>query len=369
MGDVEQKLDSLIDAIKQIGCNQRKLDLNVCRNGLKLDNVNDTTQGHNQKIQAVATKLHEGDISGAFVPNPFSGKSMECAQTFLENVNRYATYAGKDDLGKCELFPLLLKSRAIQWYNELSDDLKTNWHNLTEAFTLRFGPQSLDLMQQHMLLDIQQKSSQSVAEFTEDFIKRLNLAGVTGEERWRKYVHTLRPPIKSYVLERDPKSWTDVERLASRAEQVERTNNSGLSEKLDSLIDAIASKSLGQAQTTTHSIEVETNRKLDKIVNVLEHIPNLVQSQPYVQTLQYTNDSRGRPRDRQDRDVSQNRSYSRQRTPDRNRHRGKFCTHCRKSNHTNNECSFRQQSQRSNNRTNNCFRCNQPGHYARDCLN
>ncbi len=55
-------------------------------------------------------------------------------------------FSETDNQGKCRLLPLLLRDRALLWYNSLPAEIANNWDRLSGAFWARFGPAAMSLV-------------------------------------------------------------------------------------------------------------------------------------------------------------------------------------------------------------------------------
>lgn len=133
-----------------------------------------TALGHIQNTQNTArTQL---------LPPEFSGKLMENPNKFLTHFDRYAQFAGHDNAGKTNLIPLLLKSKAANWYSTLDPAIKNDWQQLRPAITQKFGPQNLGQIRETQLLDRKQGKTETVSAYTQDMINRLDMVEMNPRE-------------------------------------------------------------------------------------------------------------------------------------------------------------------------------------------
>ena len=82
-------------------------------------------------------------VPDSFAPPAFNGTNMD-ADAWLAHFQRYAEYRQLADRDITQIFPLFLKDSAIDWYDTLSTDLKSDLESLLGNFTSCFGKTELD---------------------------------------------------------------------------------------------------------------------------------------------------------------------------------------------------------------------------------
>ncbi|MCO5601515.1 hypothetical protein L7F22_055637 [Adiantum nelumboides] len=70
----------------------------------------------------------------------FHGRSDEDATDFMDNLKVACVVFGRDDdVSRLQIFLLLLKAEAKNWFNTLLSAIRVNWGGLRMAFMQRFG--------------------------------------------------------------------------------------------------------------------------------------------------------------------------------------------------------------------------------------
>ena len=82
-------------------------------------------------------------VPDSFAPPALTGANID-ADNWLAHFRRYAEYRQLSDEVSASIFPLFLKDSAIDWYDTLAADLKTDYHQLVDNFKSYFGKSELD---------------------------------------------------------------------------------------------------------------------------------------------------------------------------------------------------------------------------------
>ena len=97
-------------------------------------------------------------------------KDVITAHQLMERLNRAAVIAGWDNPRKTSEFYLILRDRAINWWNSLDNegvpDITTdNWEELQAAFLRAYAPKYTAKATCNIFVDLQQKSGESVQDY------------------------------------------------------------------------------------------------------------------------------------------------------------------------------------------------------------
>jgi hypothetical protein len=97
-------------------------------------------------------------------------KDVITAQQLMERLNRAAVIAGWDDARKTSEFYLILRDRAIHWWNSLDNEevaniTTDNWVALQAAFLKAYAPKYTAKATCNIFVDLQQKSGESVQDY------------------------------------------------------------------------------------------------------------------------------------------------------------------------------------------------------------
>jgi hypothetical protein len=116
---------------------------------------------------------------GSVKPPVFSGKPDDDADGFVRAFDRYIKYREITDNGKkLNLFAVLLKDNAADWYDALSETSKDTFAHLSEAFAARYqSPDSLKYKCANDLFTKKQAETESVDEYVTRLRKLARLIG------------------------------------------------------------------------------------------------------------------------------------------------------------------------------------------------
>jgi hypothetical protein len=97
-------------------------------------------------------------------------KDVITAQQLMERLNRASVIAGWNDQRKCSEFYLILRDRAIHWWNSLDNEevpniTNDNWAELQAAFLRAYAPKYTAKSTCNIFVDLQQKTGESVQDY------------------------------------------------------------------------------------------------------------------------------------------------------------------------------------------------------------
>ena len=97
-------------------------------------------------------------------------KDVITAHQLMERLNRAAVIVGWDDARKCSEFYLILRDRAIHWWNSLDNEeinniTVDNWVELQAAFLRAYAPKYTAKSTCNIFIDLQQKNGESVQDY------------------------------------------------------------------------------------------------------------------------------------------------------------------------------------------------------------
>ena len=138
----------------------------------------------------------------------------------MSRFKEYAEYRNAANKDILKLFPMMLNKRAYEWYQSQSEDIKRDWNALESAFNEKYGPTSKSFVEQTLLLDKTQGTSESVREYAAEMAKRFALAGTSEVESRKIFMTGLKTELKPYVISKTPTSWSEAEKVAIEAEQI-----------------------------------------------------------------------------------------------------------------------------------------------------
>lgn len=110
-------------------------------------------------------------VSDALIaPAKFGGSTAEDAASFFRHVVRYFDYKGLSDKERIDIFSLLLKNSAADWFSTLDDEMKQNFQSVIDAFREAYF-QSSELRWKNAADLFSQ--TQAPAETVVDFVSRI----------------------------------------------------------------------------------------------------------------------------------------------------------------------------------------------------
>ena len=262
--------------------------------------------------QAIGTKPTSKPIPKDIT---FSGERKENVQNFIHKLEAFTTYQNVPTSAMPALMPMVLTGRAFSWFQECSESTKATWTELKAALLQKYGPEARGFTQRATLLERTQLKQESVDDYTRDMVNRLTMAGVKDPEKWTRYVQGLRPSIRAYVLDKDPKSFDEAEQYALRGEDLRRLESNDATMTATEIVSQIS-------QAFGRSTDAEENTQLKKKITTLEDELRSFQTQSAARFAanprQSSRTYNGRP----------------------------FCHHCQKAGHYTNACWTRYPNQR-----------------------
>jgi Retrotransposon gag protein len=199
-------------------------------------NLNQTLQNrplssllHREQTQSLSDKTPSqinwimGDMTNkvpnTLCPEPFKGTEHEEAKFWLSRFELYVSLQGWNSMRTAKAFPLFLRDSASIWFDALADDVKTDLTKLKKAFIERYYPHKATKWTRLEKFNARsQKKGESVMTYAEAVIKMGKELDKSDKELLEALIKGLRPHIRSYVLEREPKNPEECLSLARNAE-------------------------------------------------------------------------------------------------------------------------------------------------------
>ena len=116
-----------------------------------LDNMDDKKDGTSTDFPSVwkqpsiqpTPPLSSRFLPDSFAPIAFGGTNVD-ADAWLAHFLRYTEYKQFTEVDIVAIFPLFLKEAALDWFDNLSQDIKSDWQELLNNFRTYFGKSELD---------------------------------------------------------------------------------------------------------------------------------------------------------------------------------------------------------------------------------
>ena len=176
---------------------------------------------HNM-AQAAAAPANSISGDGALLPPPFEGKASEDAENWLAYFVQYCTYKGIDGKPQqLELWKLLMRGQAHDYFASLPDDQKDTFAHMQAAFKRRY--QQSELIKYRSAKDLFTRK-QAITETVDDYVtlmrKMARKISETLDDDMVMYaiLAGLQPQIASYVVAKAPKTTAELLDAARVAE-------------------------------------------------------------------------------------------------------------------------------------------------------
>ena len=140
-------------------------------------------------------------LPDSFAPRQFNGVVPD-AESWLLHFQRYADYRRMNNDDKAAFFPLFLKDSAIDWYDNLKDEIKNDFPGTVEHFQSFFCKTALDhVLDADSVFSRVQRPSERVRDYIAAMQKLARRMPNLDEGILKCMVlRGLRPTIKAYVL-------------------------------------------------------------------------------------------------------------------------------------------------------------------------
>lgn len=166
-------------------------------------------------------------------PGYFNGSPKEDPVKFHNNFNIFARVKSYENDRKLAAFPALLQGSAKLWYESLPQDTRDSFDTLSTAFKARY--QQTDTVRWGEALQIwtmKQAQNESALDFIAKIKEKANIVKLPDEQIVHACLNGFRPHIKSYCMQREAKTTTDLEKhciIAEAAHEPPEVDNSILS--------------------------------------------------------------------------------------------------------------------------------------------
>ena len=158
-------------------------------------------------------------VPDRYAPDVFDGASPD-PENWLNHFSRYVTYRRLNEDEQLALFPLFLKSTALDWYDNLGDATRTEMRSLLAEFKAYFCPSELDrVLDPESLFSRVQRPQEKARDYIAHMQKLARRLPGMNEGMLRCIVvRGLRPQLKAFVLQQQPTSMGEILEAAKFAE-------------------------------------------------------------------------------------------------------------------------------------------------------
>jgi len=137
-------------------------------------------------------------------PIKFSGLAEENGQDFIKRLEQYARYNNIEGERKAQLFAILLRGLASDWYDTLDVNTKTDYDLLKQSFMQHFQSQSIQFLNQQKLEAHKLEEGQSIETYIDTVMKMSNNLNLSENEKKMALLRGLPTSIKADVIVHNP---------------------------------------------------------------------------------------------------------------------------------------------------------------------
>ena len=147
----------------------------------------------------------------ALLPEAYRGTSDENAAEFWRRLKNYSAFKGHTAGQQLKLAKAMLVEMACDWLENLEDGKKDTFQNLEAAFEEKYvKPSIVRYSSAREIFGRKQGSEESVEEYV-NRLRNLNKRAAVGEETMKyAFLSGLRPPLASFVMGKDPKTFAEA---------------------------------------------------------------------------------------------------------------------------------------------------------------
>ena len=193
-----------------------------------------------------------------YAPNIFHGRPTDDAHEFLAYVEHYATFRHLSEQQRLELFPLLLRHSASDWYGTLSEADVTSWQTVTRLFLSRFGRiEATRWRDTSTLWRTSQAANQTVDEYFSHMVKLARrVPHLEHTVIQDAIINGLSPSVRAHVIQCNVQSMKQLLDAARIGELAVSSDNGTMSTLLEEL----------RATKQQHSKDIQQlSSRLDKL--------------------------------------------------------------------------------------------------------
>ena len=157
-------------------------------------------------------------------PSKFYGDVSSDIESWLKEFDRVSVANRWDNSRKLEILPAYLRDRAADYFEDLDQEITTDYDRICEKLREKFRPKELQRAYYSDLFQRKQKENETVDDYGHAILVLARKAhngiqrDVTDKLTMEHFIQGLRPTLKRLVLMTDPKSYEQALRIAKREE-------------------------------------------------------------------------------------------------------------------------------------------------------
>ena len=137
-------------------------------------------------------------------PVKFSGLAEENSHDFIKRLEQYAGYNKIVGEQKAQLFAILLRGLASDWYDTLDGNIKTDYDLLKQSFMQHFQSQSIQFLNQQKLETHRLEEGQSIETYINTVMKMSNNLNLSENEKKMALLRGLPAEMKADIIVHNP---------------------------------------------------------------------------------------------------------------------------------------------------------------------
>ena len=154
-------------------------------------------------------------------PPAFHGKKVD-ASRWIDKFRRYAENKRLEDRTKINDFFHLLEGSAYDYCSSLSDEPKTTWETLEEAFQQKICKKRNKVEVQQELMESKQKKDESLEEYITRLENKGLRDGISEDVIFSAIMQGMDRALRVIVAQRNPMNLQELSAFADQAESVKK---------------------------------------------------------------------------------------------------------------------------------------------------
>ena len=135
----------------------------------------------------------------------FSGKEGEEVEKFFRQIERLFNQAQYNDERKAEILPFSLEKKALDFYDNLSEEQKNNYAVAKEAILNHFKHNKSEFIKWSEINRLKKRPDQTVADFYDELRHRAaQLNGISEDNLLMLFMNGLEKPLRNKIATHEP---------------------------------------------------------------------------------------------------------------------------------------------------------------------
>ena len=205
-------------------------------------------------------------------PKHFKGTDDPHIGDFFQQFDRYVKFNKLTDDERTLAFPSCLDGPALQYYESLPNEVRTNFDNLKNAFNEKFEPARMRVFRRAKLNSRKMSPTESLEDYTLAICNESRRLELTDAETMQIFIQGLSNKLKEYVLLQNPATLQDARNAAESKDFALKTIKDSTNMELNTMIPKLQELIQGQ-QSENKSYQHHNLERMEELmmkVNALE---------------------------------------------------------------------------------------------------